>query len=321
MKLGVNFAWHVHPWEELLSLVQRAEELGYAAAFVDGDIAMLSERRDADVLDGWTVTTALLSQTTRIQISSLRIVHHWNAARLAQSVATLQRIASGRLRFLISIGDRPGDTRFGLPDLQISERIEWLDETLTALRALWRGDSVTLRGRFLDLDEARVRPVSTMDRIPIGIAAAKPRMLELVAAHADVWDINLPAVPSRVRAASRTLGETCEHLGRNPADIERSMLIFCRVGAELGEKSGRASALEEYRRLNPWFNAIPDEEIARSLVLGDAAECHDAFRKLASELRLDLPIVDLSGLPAEPTRAVLEALAPNPRPGEGRGEC
>ena len=310
MRLGVNFAWHVHPWEELLGLVERAEELGYDAAFVDGDIAMLSDRRDADVLDGWTAITALLARTARIQIGSLRLVHHWNAARLAQSVATLQRISSNRLRFLISIGDRPGDARFGLPDLPPGERIAWLDETLTALHALWRGDSVTLRGRFLELEEARVRPVPESGRIPIGIAAARPRMLELVAAHADVWDINLPAVPSRVRAASHLLAETCESLSRDPAEIERSMLIYCRVGAEFGEKRGRAAALEEYRRLNPWFSEVPDEEIESSLVLGDEADCRDAFQGLASELRLDLPVVDLSGLPVEPSRAVLEALAP-----------
>jgi alkanesulfonate monooxygenase SsuD/methylene tetrahydromethanopterin reductase-like flavin-dependent oxidoreductase (luciferase family) len=310
LKLGVNFAWHVHPWKELLGLVERAEELGYDAAFIDGDIAMLSERRNADVFDGWTALTALLARTKRIQIGSLRLVHHWNAARLAQSITTLQHISSGRLRFLISIGDRPGDAHFGLPDLPRTERIEWLDETLTGLRALFRGDSVTLRGRFLELEEARVRPVPANGKIPIGIAAAKPRMLELVAAHADVWDINLPAVPARVRAASLALGEICESLGRDPDEIERSMLIYCRVGAEYGEQGGRTAALEEYRRLNPWFNDVPDEEIEHSLVLGDAACCRDAFESLASEIRLDLPVVDLSGLAAEPSLAALEALAP-----------
>ena len=53
MKLGVALGWHVHPWEELLALVQRAEELGYTAAFVDGDVSMLGERREAPALDGW----------------------------------------------------------------------------------------------------------------------------------------------------------------------------------------------------------------------------------------------------------------------------
>ena len=52
MSWGVAFAWHVHPWEDLLDLVRRAEEFGYAAAFVDGDVTMLKTRKDAAVLDG-----------------------------------------------------------------------------------------------------------------------------------------------------------------------------------------------------------------------------------------------------------------------------
>ena len=102
MKLGVALGWHVHPWQELLGLVRRAEELGYTAAFVDGDLSMLGERSEADALDGWTVTTALLAHTRQIQIGSMRVAHHWNAARLAQAVATAVRLAPGRLRFLVS---------------------------------------------------------------------------------------------------------------------------------------------------------------------------------------------------------------------------
>ena len=66
MKPAVYFGWHVHPWEELLELVRRAETLGYAAAFVDGDVTMLAKRPDVDCLDGWTVTAALLGATEKI---------------------------------------------------------------------------------------------------------------------------------------------------------------------------------------------------------------------------------------------------------------
>jgi alkanesulfonate monooxygenase SsuD/methylene tetrahydromethanopterin reductase-like flavin-dependent oxidoreductase (luciferase family) len=198
---GVAFAWHVHPWEALLDLVRRAEALGYAAAFVDGDVSMLGVRADADALDGWTVTTALLTRTRRIPIGSMRLVEHWNAARLAQAAATAERIAPGRLRFVIAIGDREIDARFGFPRLSPAERMAWLDETLTAVRALWRGEAVTLHGRYVELEGARVRPTPPGGRIPIAIAARGPRMLELVAAHADVWDVNLPPVPAWRRPA------------------------------------------------------------------------------------------------------------------------
>jgi alkanesulfonate monooxygenase SsuD/methylene tetrahydromethanopterin reductase-like flavin-dependent oxidoreductase (luciferase family) len=97
VKLAVAFAWHTLVWEDLLDLVQRAEALGFAAVYVDGDVTMLGRRREADVLHGWTVTTALLARTSRIQIGSIRLVHHWNAAHLAQAAAS------------------PGSTRPSLP--------------------------------------------------------------------------------------------------------------------------------------------------------------------------------------------------------------
>jgi len=167
MKLGIALGWHTFAWEELLDLVQRAEALGYAAAYVDGDVSMLGVREETEVLDGWTVTEALILRTQRIQIGSIRLVQHWNAAHLAQAVATLERIAPGRLRFFVSIGDRPEDPRFGLPRLPASARIRWLDETLAAVRGLWRGESVSMAGEFVQLDAARVRPVVGEGTLPI----------------------------------------------------------------------------------------------------------------------------------------------------------
>ncbi|HVH05616.1 MAG TPA: LLM class flavin-dependent oxidoreductase, partial [Myxococcota bacterium] len=77
MKLGIAFTWHTLPFAALLELVRRAEAAGYAAAYVDGDVSMLESRGDADVLDGWTLTTALLARTQRIALGSIRLPHHW----------------------------------------------------------------------------------------------------------------------------------------------------------------------------------------------------------------------------------------------------
>lgn len=304
MKLGVAFAWHTHPWEQLLHLVVRAEEMGFAAAFVDGDISMLDSARESDVLNGWTATTALLSRTERIQVGSIRLVHHWNAAQLAQSVATVERLYPGRLRFLMSIGDRPHDERFGLPQLSQRERIDWLDETLTAVRGLLRGDAVTLAGRYVRLQRATVRPTPPRGRVPIAIAARGPRMLDLVAAHADIWDVNLPPVPERVGVAADHLDAACRSAGRDPSEIRRSMWIFARPGAT------RSDALAAYRKLNPWFHWIPDAEISESLVLGSPDECWAKLRAIAERLRVELPIVDLSGLDAAQSLRILDRLAP-----------
>ncbi len=303
MKLGVYLGWHVHPWEDLLTLVRHAEDLGYDAVSVDGDVSMLTRRPDADCLDGWTVTTALLASTRRIQVGSLRLVHHWNAARLAQAVATAERIAPGRVRFAISIGDWAVDARFGFPRLQPAERIAWLRETLEVLRALWRGETVTFQGRHVRLEEARVRPIPP-GGLPITVAGRRPRMLEVVAAHADSWDINLPPIPDRVAEAEERLAAACDRVGRDPASIARSMLLFARVGLAPPE------ALEEFRRLNPWFGEIPDDELASALLIGEPDRVADGLRAVASRLRLELPILDLSGVEAPRARRLLDALGP-----------
>ena len=306
MKLGVAFGWHVHPWETLVELVERAEELGYAAAFVDGDISMLGGPRRADVLDGWTTTTALIARTRRIQIGSIRLVHHWNAARLAQATATLERIAPGRQRLLISIGDRPNDERFGLARASRGERTRWLDEMLTAVRGLWRGEAVTLEGRYVQLDGARVSPSPPGGRIPLAIAAKGPKMLEVVANHADVWEINLPPLADRVARAAANLARACRDRGRDADEIERSMWIFTR----LHEGSDPPSSVAEYRRLNPWFDWLSDDEVGRSAVVGSADSCRERLAQIAEELALDLAVLDLSGLEASASFRTLEALAP-----------
>lgn len=303
MRLGVYLGWHVHPWEDLLALALQAEEHGYDSVWVDGDATLHPGR---ETLDGWTVTTALLARTRRIAVGSLRIVHHWSAARLAQVVATAERITPGRLRLLVSIGDRPIDARFGLPDLPAGERIRWLDETLDAARALWRGETVTRAGRHVRLAGASLCPTPPGGRVEIAVAAKGARLLEVVARHADVWEVNLPPVPARVREAAQALEAACTRLGRDPGAIERSMLLFTRLAASAAPEP----FLAEFRRLNPWFRFVPDAEALRALVVGPPAHCVERIAAIGRELRITRPVIDLSGLPAGEAARAISALSP-----------
>ena len=303
MRLAVALAWHVLPFEDLLALVRHAEELGFSGVYVDGDVSLLARRRD--VLDGWTVTSTLLARTERIEIGSIRLVTHWNAARLAQAVATQERITPGRLRFLISVGAQPIDRRFGLPFPPAAERIARLRETLEVLRALWRGGVVTRRGVHVQLEEAWISPAPAR-RIPIAVAGRGPSLLEVVAEHADIWDVNLPPLLPRVAAAATLLEEACRPLGRDPRTIRRSMWIFTRPGWDPADPR----LAQEFRRWNPWFADLPPGEIADSVVAGPGRECRRRLAALASRLGLDEPVADLSGLPAAEARRALAALAP-----------
>jgi alkanesulfonate monooxygenase SsuD/methylene tetrahydromethanopterin reductase-like flavin-dependent oxidoreductase (luciferase family) len=272
---------------------------------VDGDVTVVPSRGDAPVLDGWTATVAYLARTERIEIGSIRLVHHWNAARLAQAVATLESIAPGRLRLLVSIGGQPADARFGFALPGAGERIAWLDEWLDAAQRLLAGEEVSCAGRFVRLDRARVRPVPRGGRMPIEIGAAGPRLLDLVALRADRWDVNLPPIAARVDAAAERLAAAARAAGRDPAAIGRSMWLLVRPGADPGGPAVR----EGFRRWHPWFRAIPDAEIAEAVIAGPVARCRARIAELRTRLGLDLPVLDLAGLDRGAALAAMEALA------------
>jgi len=305
--LGVALAWQCHPFPALLRLVRRAEALGYAAVFVDGDVSVVGAKQPRDALEGWTSTVALLAQTRRVAVGSIRLVHQWNAARLAQAAATLEQIAPGRQRFLISIGGHAADRRFGFAFPSAGERVRWLGETLSALRALWAGGEVTVAGEHVRLERAAVRPVPPGGRIPIAVAGRAPSLLEQVARHADVWDVNLPPIARRVRDAAAHLDEACARLGRDPDQIGRSMWIFARAG---GPGPDAPELRAEFRRLNPWFGRIPDPELGEGIVAGSPDRCRSRIEEIREQMGLTLPVLDLSGLPEGAAKAQLEALAP-----------
>lgn len=303
--LAAHLGGHHRDFDETLALVRRAEALGYRAVYVDGDVSMLPSRGDAPVFDGWTATVACLARTTRIEIGSIRLVHHWNAARLALAIATAEQIAPGRLRVLTSIGAQPTDRRFGLSFPPVAERIAWLGETLGAVRRLLAGEVVTQHGNHVVLEQASVRPVPRGGHIPIEVAGAGPRLLRVVAQYADRWDLNVAPIPARVAEANARLAAACAEIGRDPAEIGRSMWVFVRPGADPADPALRA----EQRRWNPWFRSLTDAELEAAVIAGPAELCRDRIAALRDASGIDLPVLDLSGLGQAAAEAALEVLA------------
>jgi alkanesulfonate monooxygenase SsuD/methylene tetrahydromethanopterin reductase-like flavin-dependent oxidoreductase (luciferase family) len=306
-RLGAAAIMHALPFEELLALVRHAEGAGYEAFYIDGDVSFVPSLGNQDVLDGWTVQTALTLATERIQIVGIRLVHHWNAGRLAQATATLERIAPGRQRVLLAIGGQPADRRFGLPMPTTRERIAWLEELVPALRALWAGEAVATDGRHVRLEGARAQLLRSPD-LRIELAGRGPRMLGAVARHGDAWNINLPAIPALVDEATAHLEAACRARDRDPASIERVAWLFARPLAD----AAAPAPLADFRRLNPWFAEIPDEPIAAGLLCGGMEQARAKLAAATRRMRLDLPVVEVTGLPIDAAQHALDALRPEP---------
>jgi len=188
----------------VVELARAAEDSGWDGVFFWDHLMMAP---DLPVADAWTTTTAVLARTSRIRsgmlVTPLARRRPW---RVAQEVATLDRLSGGRLVLGAGLGGAatsPDFAAFG-ETTATAERAGRLDEALEIIDAFWSGEAVTFAGRHHRIDHARLpgRPVQR-PRVPIWIAATWPHRRPL--RRAARWD---GLVPMTDRGGGRLTGPT-----------------------------------------------------------------------------------------------------------------
>jgi alkanesulfonate monooxygenase SsuD/methylene tetrahydromethanopterin reductase-like flavin-dependent oxidoreductase (luciferase family) len=115
------------------------------------------------------------------------------------------------------------------------KRIGRLREGTQVLDRLLRGDVSPFTGTYTAYAVAEVAPGCVQaPRPPLTLAANGTRALRVVAELADAWNtwggLELPVGEFRSATAARaqTLAAHCQQLGRDPATIRRSLLVYQR---------------------------------------------------------------------------------------------
>lgn len=114
-----------------------------------------------------------------------------NPAILAKMAVTVDHISGGRLDFGIGAAWHEAEHRgYGIAFPSPGARVAMVDEALTVIRRLWTEDRVTFTGRFFTLQDALCEPKPVQSpHPPIVIGASQPKMLLVVARHADEWNM------------------------------------------------------------------------------------------------------------------------------------
>jgi alkanesulfonate monooxygenase SsuD/methylene tetrahydromethanopterin reductase-like flavin-dependent oxidoreductase (luciferase family) len=121
----------------------------------------------------------------------------------------------------------PEHTGYGIPFPPPGERLAMLDEACEIVKGLWTSERFDHEGRFFTLRDARCYPKPVQERIPITIGGYGPRMLRIVAKHADQWNApSLTVPPEQFAELTQLLDERCAQVGRDPVEIVRSVQIF-----------------------------------------------------------------------------------------------
>ena len=232
LRFGLFLGQVGRDWPALLERFQLAEELGYDHAWLvdhfvdtDGDLRK-------PCMEAWTLLAALAARTSRICLGVLVSSNTFrHPALLLKEAVTVDRISGGRLILGVGAGWHEPEHRYYSIQLPPApERVARLEEAVEVIDLLQRRERVTYHGEFYRLEDAPFEPKPVQQpRIPLLIAAHRPRMLRLAARHADMWD-TFPPIPGAategtedtLEARVRALDSYCREAGRDPGEVRRS---------------------------------------------------------------------------------------------------
>lgn len=237
LRFGVITIQNV-PWSKLVERWQYLDELKFDSAWVADHFANYREAGEP-MLECWTLLSALANSTRRIRVGTLvtNIAFH-NPAVLAKQALTVDHVSGGRLELGIGAGGTPSDHDMtGVPYWDPPERVARLREFTEIVDRMLRNEVTTYRGRYYDVENADMRPAPLQQpRPPLTLAGWGPRSLRIAAEYADSWNFaptNPELTPEQnleeTARRNRMLDAYCRELGRDPAGITRSLLIYPRA--------------------------------------------------------------------------------------------
>jgi len=216
-------------WTDLKVMATAAEEGGLDSVWAADHLIFRDGDETAGIHESWTLLTAVAAVTRRVEIGPLVLALPFrNPALTAKMAAELDEVSGGRLVLGLGCGwHEPEFTAFGYP---FDHRVSRFEEGLAILLPLLRGERVTFEGRYHRAVDAELRPRPMRDGgPPVLIAGKQPRMLQLVARHADQWNAawyGFPDQADELRERLSHLHAALEDAGRDPASLELTAGIF-----------------------------------------------------------------------------------------------
>ena len=224
MRFGIDVAQQRMPWDEVVSRVQLAEDLGFDGAWGFDHFQPMYGDGPGEAFDGVTTLAALAGQTSRIRLGLLVTgVTYRHPSVFASQMVTIDHASHGRLE--MSLGAAWFDkehTELGIPFPSTGQRFDLLEDALEICQRLMTGDQVTYDGKEVSLQNAQLLPKPVQSpHPPIWIGGNGPkRTLPLVARYADVW--HAFGTPNSLAESSARVDELAVEAGRQPSDILRA---------------------------------------------------------------------------------------------------
>lgn len=198
----MDFGGNLFTLTHLLDYTDAAADLGFDTLAVNDHMVF-----SVPWLDGPTALAAVLSRSRSMTVAttvSLPVVR--GPVPVAKTLAAIDILSGGRLVAAVGPGSSPQD--YEAVGVEFQERWTRLDESIRALRALWRGDAEPFVGRHYSTAGIRLLPAPPRpDGIPIWVGSwGSDAGLRRVARLGNGW------LASAYNTTPELFGEAWNHL-------------------------------------------------------------------------------------------------------------
>ena len=206
---------------------------------------------------------AMACDTTNARLGCLVFyVGYRNPGLLAKAAVTIDHLSGGRFELGLGGGWHEWEAgAYGYDFPRVGVRLDMLEEAVELISGLNRaggesgsnGDNaadspprVSFKGQHYRLNEASFLPAPSQGAMPIWIGGrGRNRTLPMTAKWADGWNAAYVS-PTAFGDLNRHLDDLCEQIGRDPAEIERSVNVLFGMG--LDEADAKAAEIRTFDR-------------------------------------------------------------------------
>ena len=244
VKFGILLWSQGASWPEMLDAAKRVDRLGYDHLWTWDHLYAIFGDPYQPIFEGWALLHAWARETERTRLGLLVGANTFrNPGLVAKQAATLDHVSDGRA--ILGIGGawmEPEHTAHGIDfGTGFGQRLDWLDESVGAMRAVLDGEQVTSEpGGHYAFNELRHHPLPVQKRLPIMIGGSgEKKTLRTVAKYADMWNAMGPGR----RDAPQDRGSPRALRGRRPGP-GRDHVHARHQGHDPGLRGGGRSRLE-----------------------------------------------------------------------------
>jgi probable F420-dependent oxidoreductase len=294
---------------KFIKLAQQAEEYGFDSFMIPDHLG--PQVGPIAALGALAVATEKIRLGTSVLANGFR-----HPAVLAKDAATIDVLSRGRLELGIGAGWMKDEFDMaGIAYERPGVRIEKLDEALTILDVLLRGQECNFEGKHYTIKGLKGSPRPRQGpRPPIGVGGGGPKMLALAAKHADVISL-IPGTTKegKLKVSGITMEQTLERVelvrkaaGDRFADIELNWTITTIVITDDREQVAEMALAAMDTGYPP--NLEVDVKLSVEEILNSPYVAIGTFEEIADQIRTVRAKTSMSYVGVFPTQ--MDAFAP-----------